>query len=177
MPRLKRGLARGRRGAHAWVRQVRLQRTRQPASRGRGTPEKQGYVHNISSHLLAAEQEPQETLAAPLQSAHGNTYPALSCLRTQGLNLLWMLRKQHDGDASAGGDARKQTPFKDTGIPAGTGASWCGQGSHVSLYSLCPWIREDPAHQCGVGALLASLRAPADSCRLCFCELTPSPIK
>lgn len=83
----------------------------------------------------------------------------------QGLNLLWMLKKQHDGDASAGGDARKQMPFKDTGIPAGTGASWCGQGGHVSLYSLCPRIREDPTHQCGVGPLLASLRAPADSCR------------
>lgn len=133
------------------MRRVRLQRTRQPASRGRGTPEKQGYVHNISSHLLAAEQEPQVTLATPLQSAHGNTYPALSCLRMQGLNLLWMLKKQHDRDASAGGDARKQMPFKDTGIPAGTGASWCGQGGHVSLYSLCPQIRGRPLISVGWG--------------------------
>ena len=47
-----------------------------------------------------------------------------------------MLRKQHDGDASAGGDARKKTPFKDTGIPAGTGASWCGSITPVVLTPL-----------------------------------------
>lgn len=79
-----------------------------------------------------------------------------------------MLRKQHDGDASTGGDTRRQMPFKDMGIPAGTGASWCGQGSHVSLYSLCPQIREDPTHQHGVEALPASLRTPEDSLQVMF---------
>lgn len=59
-------------------------------------------------------------------------------------------------------------PFKDMGIPAGTGASWYGQGGHVSLYSLCPQIREDPAHQHGVGALPASLRTPEDSLQVMF---------
>lgn len=140
----ERGLARGRR-ATPGVRQVRLQRTRQPASRGRGTPEKQEYVHNISSHLLATEQEPQVTLAAPLQSAHGNTYPGTELPQMQGLNLLWMLKKQHDGDTSAGRGCEKQMPFKDTGIPAGTGSpAGAGRAATCHCTPLRPWIQEGP---------------------------------
>lgn len=45
-------------------------------------PEEQGYVHDISSHLLAAVKGLQVILAMPLKLTYGAMYPAFSCLGT-----------------------------------------------------------------------------------------------
>lgn len=148
--RLKRGLEQGRRGAYAGAGQgdtVALssrERSRERASLGKGTPEKQGHVHDISSHLLAA--------AAGLQGAqpvHSNLHvvpciPHSAASKCTDLNLFWILRKQPDGVPAMGqGQADALQGYQGllkAEKPAGVGVG----GPACAICSPWPWSEADP---------------------------------
>lgn len=54
----------------------------EPAS-AESPPEKQGYIRDVSAHLLAAVEGPPASLSMPLKSVSSDIYPALSCLDTR----------------------------------------------------------------------------------------------
>lgn len=152
---------------------------------GQAPPGKQGYVHDISSHLLAAVKGLLATLAVPRTFTFGAIYSGFGCL---DLDPLWVLRKQRDGDASRG-DTSGQMPFEDIRDSSMHRSRPREQGLPIGYSAFCAHgAGQIPANQRGSGGPSfipsdpTSRRAafpapPAETRQLRFCELPAGPIE